>query len=194
MARESVVLWLRVALAVLPSAVIGLFLDDILEEKFGSPLSVSVMLILYGLLFIIIEKMTVHRTRKCDSLEKLTTMQVFLIGCFQVLSLIPGTSRSGATIIGALIIGVSRPAAAEFTFFLAVPTMLGAAALKVLKFGFVFTGAELTALVIGSLIAYLTSLVAIKFLMDFVKKHTFTAFGYYRIALGLAVIGITLLA
>ena len=189
----TVMLWLKVAVAVLPSAVIGLLFDDLLEEKFGSPITISAMLILYGIAFIIVEKLSFHRTRKCDSLQSITFWQAILIGLFQVLSLIPGTSRSGATIIGALIIGIARPAAAEFTFFLAVPTMLGASLLKILKFGFAFTGAEIAALLIGMTVAYLTSLVAIKFLMDFVKKHTFTVFGCYRIALGAVVLLITLI-
>ena len=172
---------------------IGLLFDDLLEEKFGSPITISVMLIVYGIAFIIVEKIREHRTPKLDSLPNITYMQAMLIGCFQVLSLIPGTSRSGATIIGALIIGIARPVAAEFTFFLAVPTMLGASALKLLKFGFGFSVAELIAVALGMTVAYLVSLVAIKFLMDFVKKHSFTVFGCYRIVLGAIVLAVGLI-
>lgn len=189
---DTLLLWAKVALACVPSAVIGLIFDDLLSEYFGSPYVVALMLILYGAAFIIVEKTLVHRTRKCDSLENITFLQAFLIGLFQVLSLIPGTSRSGATIIGALIIGVGRTVGAEFTFFLAVPTMLGASALKLFKYGFALSGAEIAAVLIGLAVAYIVSLAAIRFLMDFVKKHSFTAFGYYRIALGVIVLLITL--
>ena len=191
--QDSLMLWAKVIVAVLPSAVAGLFLDDIFEETFGSPMSISVMLIVYGIAFIVVEKLSVHRTPKCDSIDSVTFLTAFIIGCFQVLSLIPGTSRSGATIIGALIIGVSRSAAAEFTFFLAVPTMLGASLLKILKLGALLTGAEITALLIGMAVAYAVSLVTVKFLMGFVKKHSFTVFGCYRIVLGAIVILVTLL-
>ena len=191
--RTVIALWIKVVLACIPSAVIGLLFDDLLEEKFGSPITISVMLIVYGIAFIIVEKIREHRTPKLDSLPNITYMQAMLIGCFQVLSLIPGTSRSGATIIGALIIGIARPVAAEFTFFLAVPTMLGASALKLLKFGFGFSVAELIAVALGMTVAYLVSLVAIKFLMDFVKKHSFTVFGCYRIVLGAIVLAVGLI-
>lgn len=191
--KHVLMLWAKVAVACLPSAVIGLILDDFLEEKFGSAISISAMLIVYGIAFIIVEKIRNKRTPKLDSLENITFLQAFIIGCFQVLSLIPGTSRSGATIIGALIIGVSRSVAAEFTFFLAVPTMLGASALKIIKFGADFTGAEVIAIVLGMAVAYAVSLAAIKFLMDFVKKHSFTVFGCYRIVLGAVVLAVALL-
>ena len=191
--KQVLMLWAKVAVACLPSAVIGLILDDFLEEKFGSAISISAMLIVYGIAFIIVEKIRNKRTPKLDSLENITFLQAFIIGCFQVLSLIPGTSRSGATIIGALIIGVSRSVAAEFTFFLAVPTMLGASALKIIKFGADFTGAEVIAIVLGMAVAYAVSLAAIKFLMDFVKKHSFTVFGCYRIVLGAVVLAVALL-
>ena len=191
--KQVLLLWAKVAVACLPSAVIGLILDDFLEEKFGSAISISAMLIVYGIAFIIVEKIRNKRTPKLDSLENITFLQAFIIGCFQVLSLIPGTSRSGATIIGALIIGVSRSVAAEFTFFLAVPTMLGASALKIIKFGADFTGAEVIAIVLGMAVAYAVSLAAIKFLMEFVKKHSFTVFGCYRIVLGAVVLAVALL-
>ena len=185
--KEVILLWVKVAIACVPSAVIGLLFDDFLEEHFGTALPIAIMLVLYGVAFIIVEKIQKDRTPKCDSIDSLTWMQALIIGGFQVLSLIPGTSRSGATIIGALIIGVSRTAAAEFTFFLAVPTMLGASLLKIVKFGLEFTSAEIIAVLLGMAVAYAVSLVAIKFLMDFVKKHNFSVFGWYRIALGVIV-------
>ena len=151
------------------------------------------MLIAYGVAFILVEKLRKNRTQKYDSLENIGFLSAFIIGLFQVISLIPGTSRSGATIIGALMIGVGRTAAAEFTFFLAVPTMLGASLLKLLKFGFSFTSAEIIAVLLGMAVAYTVSLLAIRFLMDFVKKHDFSAFGWYRIALGALVIAITVI-
>lgn len=186
--KDTFMTWVKVAVACIPSAVIGLIADDFLDKYFHAPLPVSIMLVAYGVAFIIVEKRRKERTPKCDSLNDLTFKQAFIIGAFQVLALIPGTSRSGATIIGALIIGISRTVAAEFTFFLAVPTMLGASLLKVLKYGFDFTTAEAVAVLIGMAVAYVVSLVAVKFLMDFVKKHDFSVFGWYRIALGAVVI------
>ena len=181
-------LWFKVIVACIPSAVVGLLFDDFLEEHFGTPIIISIMLILYGVLFIIIEKWNKKRTAKVDSLENVSYKTAFIIGLFQVLSLIPGTSRSGATIIGGLIIGVSRTVAAEFTFFLAVPTMLGASLLKLVKFGLAFTGAEIFTLVFGMIVAFAVSVLAIKFLMGYIKKHDFTAFGWYRIILGIILI------
>ena len=186
--RDVLLLWIKVAVACLPSAVIGLLFDDLLSEYFGSPYVVALMLVVYGIAFIIVEKMLVHRTRKCDSLENITFMQAFLIGAFQVLSLIPGTSRSGATIIGALIIGVGRTVGAEFTFFLAVPVMFGLSFLKLLKFGFAFTAAELVILLVGCVTAFVVSVIVIRFLMGYIKKKDFKAFGWYRIVLGVVVI------
>ena len=146
------------------------------------------MLVVYGIAFIIIEKFNAKRTPKLQSIDEIGFLPAFLIGAFQVLSLIPGTSRSGATIIGALLIGVSRTAAAEFTFFLALPTMLGASLLKLLKFGFDFTSNELLILIVGMLTAFVVSIIAIKFLISYIKKRDFTAFGYYRIVLGIIVL------
>lgn len=191
--KPKIILWCKVAAACLPSAVIGLLFDDLLEERFGSAYSIATMLIVYGIAFILIEIWQKDRTRNCENIENITLVQALIIGLFQVLALIPGTSRSGATIIGAMLIGVSRVAAAEFTFFLAVPTMLGASLLKILKHGFALSFAEITALLIGMAVAYVVSLIAIKFLMDFVKKHSFTVFGCYRIVLGAVVIVLTLL-
>lgn len=191
--NDVIMMWLKVVVACIPSAVIGVLFDDFLEKTLSSPLLIAAMLVLYGVGFIVIEKLRKGSTPKCNALADITWLQALLIGGFQVLSLIPGTSRSGATIIGALIIGVSRTAAAEFTFFLAVPTMLGASLLKLLKFGLAFTSAELIAVLLGMAVAYAVSLIAIKFLMDFVKKHDFSVFGWYRIALGAVVILVTLL-
>lgn len=181
-------MWLKVVVACIPSAVLGLLFDDILEKYFGHAISIAVMLIVYGVAFILVENWNKKRTPKVQALDDITYKTAFIIGLFQVLSMIPGTSRSGATIIGALLIGVSRTAAAEFTFFLAVPTMVGASALKLVKFGFNFTGEELITLAIGMVVAFVVSLLCIKFLMSFIKKHDFKPFGWYRIILGVILI------
>ena len=190
--KDVLIVWAKIIVACLPSAVVGLIADDWIEEKFGTPLTIALMLAVYGIAFIVIEKIFVNRTRKYDSLEKIGFLQALLIGLFQVLSIIPGTSRSGATIIGALLIGVSRTAAAEFTFYLAVPTMLGASLLKIAKYGFVFTSAEVIAVLLGMAVAYLVSLAAIRFLMDYVKRHDFSAFGIYRIGLAAVIFAVVL--
>lgn len=181
-------MWFKVAVACIPSAVLGLLLDDFLEEHFGGPITISIMLIVYGIAFILIENWNKKRTPKIDKLENINFLTAFLIGLFQVLSMIPGTSRSGATIVGALLIGVSRTASAEFTFFLAVPTMVGASALKLFKYGFDFTLQEILILVIGLAVAFIVSLLCIKWLMSFIRKHDFKPFGWYRIVLGIVVI------
>lgn len=181
-------MWLKVVVACIPSAVLGLLLDDILEKYFGGAISIAIMLIVYGIAFILVESRNKKRTPAVEKLDDITYRTAFIIGLFQVLSMIPGTSRSGATIIGALLIGVSRTAAAEFTFFLAVPTMLGASALKLVKFGFDFTSQEIIALIIGMAVAFVVSLLCIKFLMSFIKKHDFKVFGWYRIVLGIIVL------
>lgn len=192
--RKSVIrkdifsLWFKVAFACIPSAVIGIFIDDFLEAHLQTPIVIAIMLIFYGILFIIVENWNKHRTPTTHSLAHITYKTAFIIGLFQVLSLIPGTSRSGATIIGALLIGVSRVAAAEFTFYLAVPTMIGASLLKLLKFGFVFTSAELFTLLLGMVVAFIVSIIVIKFLMSYIKKHDFKVFGWYRIVLGIIVL------
>lgn len=181
-------MWLKVVVACIPSAVLGLLLDDILEKYFGNAITISIMLIVYGIAFILIENWNKKRTPKIQALDDISYKTAFFIGLFQVLSMIPGTSRSGATIIGALLLGVSRTAAAEFTFFLAVPTMVGASLLKLVKFGFDFTGAEILTLVIGMVVAFAVSVLCIKFLMSFIKKHDFKVFGWYRIVLGIIII------
>lgn len=166
----------------------GLLFDDYLDAHLHTPIVIAMMLILYGVLFIVIENWNKKRIATTSTLADITYKTAVIIGVFQVLSLIPGTSRSGATIIGALLIGVSRVAAAEFTFFLAVPTMLGASAFKLLKFGCNFTSAELFSLVLGMSVAFVVSVLVIKFLMSFIKKHDFKVFGWYRIALGIIVL------
>lgn len=191
--KSIVMMWVKVAAGCLPAAVLGLLFDDFLEEHFGNAVTISLMLILYGIAFILIENKNKNSRSKINSIAKIDYKTAVIIGLFQALSMIPGTSRSGATIVGALLIGVSRTAAAEFTFFLAVPTMLGASALKLLKFGLDFSGSEITVLLIGMIVAFAVSLFAIKFLMEYVKKHDFKVFGYYRIGLGALVLLISLL-
>ena len=184
-------LWGKVLVACLPAAVLGILFDDLLEAYLHTPLVIALMLILYGVAFIWIENRNKNRELPIKTTDEISYKQALIIGAFQVLSLIPGTSRSGATILGALLIGVSRPAGAEFTFFLAIPVMVGASAIKLLKFFLdagAMTGAEVGYLLIGAAVAFAVSLVAIKFLMNFVKKHDFKVFGWYRIALGALVI------
>ncbi len=181
-------MWVKVVVAFLPSAIFGLFLNDFLEENFGTPLTIAIMLIVYGIAFIVIERWNKTRVPKINTMKEITYQTALIIGMFQVLSMIPGTSRSGATIVGALLIGVSRVVAAEFTFFLAVPTMLGASAFKLLKFGLHFSLSEVIALIVGMVVAYVVSIFVIKFLMSYIKKRDFQIFGWYRIALGIIVI------
>ncbi|MBS4460413.1 undecaprenyl-diphosphate phosphatase [Lactococcus garvieae] len=181
-------MWVKVIVAFLPSAVFGLFLNDFLEENFGTPLTIAIMLIVYGIAFIVIERWNKTRVPKINTMKEITYQTALIIGMFQVLSMIPGTSRSGATIVGALLIGVSRVVAAEFTFFLAVPTMLGASAFKLLKFGLHFSLSEVIALIVGMVVAYVVSIFVIKFLMSYIKRRDFQIFGWYRIALGIIVI------
>ncbi len=180
-------LWLKVIVAVIPAAVIGLLLDDWFEEKFYNFISVSIALIAYGILFIIVERINKRRKMQYNTVYDIDMKTAFKIGCFQVLSLVPGTSRSGSTILGASVIKVSREAAAEFSFFLAIPVMVGASLFKGLKY-FVNVGmpsaTELLVLYVGTLASFLVSLLVIKFLMSFVKKHSFESFGWYRIILG----------
>ena len=184
-------LWGKVLIACVPAAIIGIAFDDFLEEHLHTPLIISLALIVYGVGFIWIENKNKTRQLPIAETSQITYKHALIIGAFQVLSLIPGTSRSGATILGALLIGVSRPAGAEFTFFLAIPVMLGASAIKLLKFFLEsggFTPPQIGYLLIGSAVAFAVSLLAIKFLMNFVKKHDFKVFGWYRIALGSLVI------
>ena len=163
--------------------------NDFIEEKFNNYVVVAMALIVYGVIFIIVENYNKRRKPICTSLEDLSFATAFKIGIFQVLSVIPGTSRSGSTIIGGILVGTSRTVAAEFTFFLAIPVMFGASLLKLVKFGFTFTPAEVLTLVTGIVVAFFVSIIAIKFLMGYIKKHDFKAFGWYRIVLGVLVLG-----
>ena len=174
-------IWFKVAFSSIPAVIGGLFLDDYVEKIYNTKV-VSISLIVYGIIFIVIENM--HKKQKINSLKDLDYKTAFLIGVFQVLALIPGTSRSGSTIIGALLLGTSREIAMEFTFFLAIPVMFGASFLKLIKYGLAFSSLELSILLTGSLVAFLVSLVVIRFCMKFVKNHDFKVFGYYRIILG----------
>ena len=185
--KQTWSLWLKVIIACLP-AVIGLIFDDKINELFFNAWTIAITLIVYGVLFIIVEIFNRKRKPKIRELSQLPYTMAFLIGVFQLLALIPGTSRSGVTIITALLLGASRFVAAEFTFFLAIPVMLGASALKLVKFGFSYTGLEIAILIAGVLTAFLVSVLAIKFLMKYIKKHDFKIFGVYRILLGIAVI------
>ncbi|MEG1782169.1 MAG: undecaprenyl-diphosphate phosphatase [Oscillospiraceae bacterium] len=181
-------LWFKVVVACLPGAVVTLLFDDYIESHLHTPVVIATALIFYGIAFILIENDNKNRIPRVKKLSDISYRTALIIGLFQVLSIIPGTSRSGATIIGAMVIGVSRVAAAEFTFFLAVPVMFGMSALKILKFGFAFTGTELLTLTIGMVTAFVVSLAVIKLLMEFIKKHDFKIFGWYRIALGIVVL------
>lgn len=185
---DTLSLWLKVVVACIPGAVVTLLFDDYIEAHLHTPLVIAAALIFYGIAFIVVEVLNKKRTPTVKTLGDISYKTALLIGLFQVLSIIPGTSRSGATIIGALIIGVSRVAAAEFTFFLAVPVMFGLSAVKILKFGLSFTSAEAAMLAVGMIVAFAVSLAVIKFLMAFIKKHDFRVFGWYRILLGAAVI------
>ena len=184
-------LWFKVVVGVLPSAVIGLLLDDWMDARLYNYIVVAITLILYGVAFLFLEKWNSARTMKIQSVEDIDYRTAILIGAFQCLSLIPGTSRSGSTILGAIVLGVSRSAGAEFSFFLAIPTMLGASALKLLKFlmeGVSATGTEIMVLITGCVVSFLVSLAVIKGLMEYVRKHSFSVFGVYRIVLGVLVL------
>lgn len=186
--KESWVLWFHILVATLPALVLGLLLDDWLDAHFYNFITVAVMLIVYGVLFIVVEKNRKGKRPRVRSLDKLSYRDAFIIGLWQVLAMIPGTSRSGATIVGGLLLGTTRSVAAEFTFFLAIPVMAGASLLKLLKFGFAFTGTELAVLAVGMVVAFVVSLVAIRFLMGYVKRHSFRIFGIYRILLGVVLL------
>ena len=181
-------LWFKVVVACIPGAVVTIAFDDFIEAHLHTPTVIAITLIFYGIAFIIVERWNKTRTPKINTLSDITYKTAFIIGLFQVLSIIPGTSRSGSTIIGSLLIGVSRVAAAEFTFFLAVPVMFGLSFIKLLKFGLLFTVSELSILLVGMAVAFFVSLLVIKFLMGYIKKHDFKAFGYYRIVLGIIVL------
>ena len=187
--KNTVTMWLKIAVSCIPAAVVGVLFDKQLNALFYNYTSVAVMLILFGLFFIIVENRNKGRQPKINSIAEITYAAAFIIGLFQLISaMFPGTSRSGSTIIGGLLLGVSRSVATEYTFFLAVPVMFGASALKLMKFGFHFTAAEAAALIAGMITAYIVSAAVIRFLVEYVKKHDFKIFGWYRIILGCAVL------
>ena len=186
---DKFMLWFKILVSCVPAAVVGLLFDEQLEAMFYNYQTVSIALIVFGIAFIVIENRNASQHSRINSLADITFNTAIIIGIFQLIAAIfPGTSRSGATIVGALLLGVSRTVAAEFTFFLAIPVMFGASLLKLVKFGFLFTTAELIILVIGMIVAFMVSVVVIKFLMGYIKKHDFKVFGWYRIVLGILVL------
>lgn len=190
---EKITLWCKIALSCIPAVLIGLPFDDWLDAHLYNPTVVALMLIVYGVAFLFIERYNQRRSPRITALASLTWKDALLIGVFQVLALVPGTSRSGATILGGILIGTSREVAAEYTFFLAIPVMFGASLLKLVKFGLAFTGTQVAVLLLGMAVAFAVSVAAIKFLLGYIRKHDFSAFGWYRIALGLLVLFLFLL-
>ncbi len=187
--KDIFVMWFKVLAACIPAAVVGLILDDWIDEHLYNPWTVSIALIVFGIAFILVENWNKGRTPKITSIDQLTSKAAFIIGCFQLIAAVfPGTSRSGATIVGALLIGISRVVAAEFTFYLAIPVMFGASLLKLVKYDGGFSGSEIAVLATGMIVAFFVSIFVIKFLMDYIKKHDFKAFGWYRIVLGTLVL------
>ncbi len=186
--KDTLSLWLKTVIAIIPSGIVGILADDWMEEHLHTPLVIALALIIYGILFIVVERKNKSRAAITKSTDDITCSLALYVGLFQVLSLIPGTSRSGATIMGALLLGLDRTTAAEFSFFMGIPTMAGASLIKLLKFGFNFTGSELAILSLGTVTAFVVSLAVIKCLMSYIKKRDFTAFGIYRIALGTLII------
>ena len=194
--KKIMTLWGKILVACIPAAVIGLLFDDVFQALFYNPVCIAIALIVFGIAFIVIENWNKKRKGKLKETDsEITYKDALIIGVFQLLAAIfPGTSRSGTTIIGGLLIGLSRPNAAEFTFYLAIPTMLGASLLKLVKFGFAFTGIEIAVLLVGMLVSFLVSVFVIKFLMNYIKKHDFKVFGYYRIILGIIVLAYFMIA
>lgn len=192
---DIVNLWGKILVACVPAAVIGVFFDDFFESLFYNEVCVSIALIVFGIAFIIIETLNKKKSVKAEGVADITYKLALLIGVFQLIAAIfPGTSRSGATIVGALLLGVSRAAAADFTFFLAIPVMFGASLLKIVKYGLSFTGQEFIVLIVAMVVAYAVSMVVIKLLLKFIKKHDFKVFGWYRIVLGILVLGMFFLS
>ena len=186
--NDTINIWKKIIVGCIPAVILGFLLDDYLDKHFYNFPTVALMLIIYGILFIIVENNLSKRSIKCNDINKMSYKLALYIGLFQVLALIPGTSRSGATILGALLLGTSRTVAAEYTFYLAIPVMFGASFLKLIKSGFGFTSNEVVLLIVGMLVAYIVSIVVIKFLLKYIKKHDFKPFGWYRIALGVILI------
>ena len=186
---DIMTMWFKILVSCVPAAVIGILFDDVFEERFYNPVCIAIALIVFGVAFIIIENWNKGRTPKVNSVAEITYQTAALIGVFQVLAAVfPGTSRSGATIVGALLIGVSRKIASEYTFFLAIPVMFGASLLKLVKFGFDFTGMEIACLLVGCVVAFVVSIFILRFLLSYIKKHDFKVFGWYRIVLGIVVL------
>ena len=185
---DKIIMWFKIVVSCLPAAVIGLAFNDWIEEHLMNYVIVALMLIIYGVLFIVIENYNKTRTPSATKIKEITWKTALYIGIFQLLSIVPGTSRSGATIIGGILLGCSRELASEYTFFLAIPVMFGASLLKLIKHGFAFTGVEVAIMLVGMLVAFVVSIFAIKFLMQYIKKHDFKAFGWYRIVLGVIVL------
>ena len=185
---KTVSLWLKVVVACIPGALAAILLDDYIEAHFETPTVIAAALILYGVGFLVVERWNRGRKPRVGRVEEISYPTALGVGLFQVLSIIPGTSRSGACIIGALILGVARPAAARFTFQMAVPVMFGMSALKLLKYGFHFSGSELAILLVGMVVAFVVSMLVIRFLMNYIRKHGFEVFGWYRIALGVVIL------
>lgn len=177
-------LWLKIAIATVPSAILGFFIDDWVSEHMENGLVISITLILFGIAFLVVERINRYKQPTITRLGRIDYMTAFYIGLFQVLALIPGTSRSGATILGAMLLGCSRPIAAEFSFFLGIPVILGASFLRIVKYGLGFSTAEVVYMIVGCVVAFLVSIYSIKFLMNWIKKNNFRIFGYYRIVLG----------
>lgn len=187
--KDTMEIWFKVVVGVIPAGVLGVMFDDWLDEHFYNYVTVAIMLIVYGILFIIVENRNKNKTPRIKQFNQLSYKTAFLIGIFQVLSLIPGTSRSGSTILGAIILGTSRSIAAEYSFFMSIPIMFGASLLKVVKFGLDFTGMEIAILLTGMIVAFVVSIIAIRFLMRYIRNNDFKAFGWYRIVLGILVLG-----
>lgn len=186
--KYTINLWIKVLIGCIPAGIIGILFDDTIDKYFYNSLTVSITLIIYGILFIVVENYRKNKKTTINDLKEITPKLALYIGFFQLLALIPGTSRSGATILGGLLMGMDRSVAAEYTFFLAIPVMAGASFLKIIKFGFSFTSFELLVLLVGMLSAFIVSLLTIKYLLKYIKKHDFKAFGWYRIALGIIII------
>ena len=187
--KKTFSMWFKIVVACIPAAIVGVLFDDVLTALFYNYITVAIMLILFGILFIIIENTNKYRRPRIRKISQITYPTAIIIGIFQLIAAVfPGTSRSGATIVGGLLCGVSRTVAAEFTFFMAVPVMLGASLLKIVKFGFAFTAGELVVLVVGMVVAFVVSILTIQFLMGYIKKHDFKVFGWYRIVLGILVL------
>lgn len=188
--NDIIIMWIKIVIACIPAAIVGLLFDDKINELFYNFQTVATALIVFGILFILIENNNKGKTPIVNNMNQLTYKMAITIGLFQVIAAIfPGTSRSGATILGALLIGVSREVAAEFTFFLAIPVMFGASLLKLVKFGLLFTGSEITILLVGVVVSFVVSILAIKFLVGYIKKNDFKVFGWYRIILGVILLG-----